>query len=250
MKSLVVDVTWQDRNGEPQNVRLSTVIAASPPELGGSLGLPDAGGPLRQPMGRHPAVPWQAIEIVGGQSALRLPGGAGTVFWVFQNSTGVITSVCTYPEDSSVPVPGDNCVNQPSYLISGFVRFSPGPVADAIAPVGEQIPLGIQAVAVGAGFANGECIVAPVQDPKLTYTAYFCRVPQGADATWTGTTRLSLPLNLVEHDVCRYSNGEDGNVNHPQVYVGLARPLTNQNFLVIDHGIVCPAGTLAHQPPP
>ena len=44
--------------------------------------------------------------------------------WVFDNLSGVITSVCNFPgEDLSLLVPADNCVEQPSWLISGFVRF-------------------------------------------------------------------------------------------------------------------------------
>jgi hypothetical protein len=132
------------------------------------------------------------------------------------------------------------------------VRFSLGPNPDAAAPIDEQIALGMRAVAVGVAFADGECIVSPVQDPKLTYTSYVCRVPQSADSTWTGSTLLGPPLEGLDflYDVCRYSNGAAGNANHPQVYVGLDRPLGNQNFLVVSQGVACPAGTLPHQPPP
>jgi Tfp pilus assembly protein PilV len=250
MKTLVADVSWQDRNGETQTVRLSTTIAASPPELAGSLSVPDAGGAPRLPQDRNPVIPRGAVDVPGGKSAFRPPGAEVTVVWLFDRLSGVITSVCTFPgDDLSQLVPADSCVNTPSWLISGFVRFSPGPNPDAAAPTGVQVALGMQAVAVGVAFADGECFGTPVQDPKLTYTSYFCRVPRSADTTWTGKTLLSLPLNLLLHDVCRYSNGEAGNVNHPQVYVGLDHPLTNQNFLVVDQGVACPAGTLPHQPP-
>jgi Tfp pilus assembly protein PilV len=252
MKTLVVDVGWQDRNGEPQSVRLSTTIAASPPELAGSLSVPGAGGPLRLPQGRNAGIPAVATDVGGGRSAFAPRGAVAPVVWLFDNLSGVITSVCTFPlgADESQLVNANNCINAPSWLISGFVRFSPGEHPEAAAPIGEQIALGMQAVAVGVAFADGECIVAPVQDPKLTYTSYACRVPQSADTTWTGTTRLSLPLDLDQYDVCRYSNGAAGNASHPQVYVGLDRPLGNQNFLVVSEGIACPAGTLPHQPPP
>ena len=92
----------------------------------------------------------------------------------------------------------------------------------------EQIDLRMFAIAVGVEFANGDCFVTPVQDPKLTYTSYLCRVPQSADTTWTGRILLGPPpaldpppdppvpqLDLAVHDVCRYSNGAAGNINHP-----------------------------------
>jgi Tfp pilus assembly protein PilV len=251
MKTLVVDVGWQDRNGEAQSVRLSTTIAASPPELAGTLSVPSAGGPLRLPQGRQADIPAVATDIGGGRSAFRPPGAGAAVVWLFDNLSGVITSVCNFPgADLSQLVPANNCVNAPSWLISGFVRFSLGEHPNAAAPIGEQIALGMEAVAVGVGLADGECIVAPVQDPKLTYTRYVCRVRQGADTTWTGTTRLTLPLDLGQYDVCRYANGAAGNANHPLVYLRLDRPLGNQNFLVVSEGVACPAGTLPHQPPP
>ncbi len=250
MKTLKVEVSWHDRNGEPQSVVLSTTIAASPPELAGSLGVPDAGGAARLPQGRNPAIPRGAFDLPGGKSAYKPPGATARV-WLFDNLTGVITSVCNFPgEDLSLLVEADSCVQRPSWLISGFVRFSPGPDPDAATPLGEQIPLGVRADAVGVAFDDGWCYVAPMQDPKLTYTSYSCRVPQSADTTWTGTILLGWPLDLSRHDVCRYSNGEAGNINHPRVYVGLAQSLTQQNFLVVDQGVTCPTGTLPHQPPP
>jgi Tfp pilus assembly protein PilV len=250
-KTLVVDVGWDDRNGVRQSVRLSTTIAGTPPELAGALSVPGAGGPLRLPEGRSPSVPQGAVGVGGGKSAYRPPGAPLTTVWLFDNLSGVVTSVCTFPgTDLSQLVPATQCTSQPSYLISGFVRFSFTAPADADAPADEQIPLGMQAIALGVEFADGECFVAPVQDPKLTYTAYVCRVPQSADTTWTGSTLLVTPPDpMTQYDVCRYTNGQPGNANHPQVYVHLDRSLGNQNFLVVTKGVACPAGTLAHQPP-
>jgi Tfp pilus assembly protein PilV len=251
MKTLVVAVTWEDRNGDEQAVRLSTTVAASPPELAGTLSLPSH-GPVHLPQGRHPGIPPLAIEIGGGKSAFKPPGASdSTIVWVFDNLSGVITSVCTFPGDDLQLLAVDTaCILMPSYLLSGFVRFSPGTSPVAANPTGEQIDLGMLADAVGDAFADGECFVTPVQEPKLTHTTYVCRVPQSADSTWTGITLLSPPLNLTEYDVCRYTNDAEGNAGHPQVYVHLNRSLGNQNFLVVSQGVACPTGTLAHQPPP
>jgi Tfp pilus assembly protein PilV len=251
LKSIQVVVSWTDRNGQLQRVELDSIIARVDPALAGTLSQEPAGKPTLQPLGRSPSVPPAAVDLGGGKSAYQPPGAPDNKVWVFDNLSGVITSVCTFPgTDLSQLVVGDNCSVQPSWPITGFVRFSFGTAPDATTPLGEQVDLGIYALAIGVAFADGECYVAPVQDPKLTYTSYACRVPQSADTTWTGTTLLAAPLDLTLYDVCRYSNGQPGNQNHPQVYVGVDRPLTNQNFLIVDEGVACPTGTLPHQPPP
>ncbi len=207
------------------------------------------GIPPRLPKGRNPAIPTWVIDIVDGQSRLLPPGGTGATFWVMQNSTGMVTSVCTYPVDSSLLASTANCVDEPSYLIGGYVRFAYGGTPDAAAPSGKQTALGMLALGAGIEYGDGECWVEPVQSSAPTYTKYICRVPLGADGTWAGTTKLGPPLDLSLYDTCRYLNDGIGNAAHPQVYVHLDRPLGNQNFLVVDEGVACPTGTLPHQPP-
>jgi hypothetical protein len=262
-KSIQVEVVWEDRVGERQSVVLSSVIAGVDPALSGTLSVIPGGVSVRQPLGRSAGIPPAAVDLGGGKSAYRPPGAPQATVWVFDNLTGVITSVCNFPgEDLSLLVPAENCIEQPSWLISGFVRFSFGPNPNATTPADEQIDLRMFAIAVGEAFANGECFVTPVQDPKLTYTSYLCRVPQSADTTWTGSVLLGPPLpldpppdppvpqlDLAVHDICRYSNGAAGNINHPRVYTGLDRSLGNQNFLVVDQNVACPAGTRRLQPP-
>jgi Tfp pilus assembly protein PilV len=251
MKSIQVDVSWVDRAGERQSVTLSSVIAGVEPGMSGVLSVVPGGVPVRQPLGRNPVVPPAAVDVGGGRSAYRPPGAPDTTVLVFDNLSGVITSVCAFPADGDPAelVNAENCFEQPSWLIGGFVRFSFGPNPNATTPTDEQIPLGMYAIATGDAFANGECFVAPVQDPKLTYTSYLCRVPQSAGTTWTGRVLLGPPLDLALYDVCRYSNGNPGNFNHPVVYTGLDRSLGNQNMLVVDQDVACPAGTQRLQPP-
>lgn len=262
-KSLQVEVEWQDRSGGAQAVMLSSIIAGAYPALSGSLTVVPGGNPVRQPLGRSAGIPPAAVDLGGGKSALQPAGAPQATVWVFDNLTGVITSVCNFPgNDLSQLVPADNCVEQPSWPVRGFVRFSFGPNPSGVTPAGTQLDLRMVAVAGGVAFGDGECFVAPVQDPALTYTSYLCRVPQSADTTWTGRILLAPPLpadppadpplpalDLALHDVCRYSNGLAGNINHPRVYTGLDQPLANQNFLVIDQDVVCPAGTRRLQPP-
>jgi type II secretory pathway pseudopilin PulG len=254
MKSIQVEVSWVDRSGLPQSVMLNSVIAGTEPALSGILSLLPASVPARKPFGRSAGIPPAAVDIGDKtKSAYRPPGAPDATVWVFDNLSGVITSVCTFPgDDLSLLVPADDtCFEQPSYLISGFVRFSFGSSPVSGTPTGEQIPIGMYAIAIGAEFANGECFPAPVQaDPPLTYTTYVCRVPQSANTTWTGSILLGPPLDLALYDVCRYSTDDPGNVNHPLVYTGLDRSLANQNFLVISEGATCPSvRTRPLQPP-
>jgi Tfp pilus assembly protein PilV len=262
-KSVQVEVSWVDRTGQLHTVTLSSVIAGVDPSLSGVLSTVPAAMPVLPPLARTPDGSPAAVDLGGGKSAYRPPGAPQATVWVFDNLSGVITSVCNFPgEDLSLLVPADNCFEQPSWLISGFVRFSFGPNPNATDPADEQIDLRMFAIAVGVEFANGDCFVTPVQDPKLTYTSYVCRVPQSADTTWTGKILLGPPpaldpppdppvpqLDLALHDICRYSNGAAGNINHPRVYTGLDRSLGNQNFLVVDQNVICPAGTRRLQPP-
>ena len=259
-KSIQVEVSWVDRTGQAQSITLNSVIAGADPALSGVLSTVPAPVPVRQPLARTPGGSPAAVDLGGGKSAYRPPGAPQASVWVFDNLSGVITSVCNFPgEDLSLLVPADNCFEQPSWLISGFVRFSFGPNPSATVPASEQIDLRMIAIAVGDAFADGECFVTPVQDPKLTFTAYLCRVPQSADTTWTGTVLLTPPpipdpppdppdpqLDLAIHDVCRY--GAAVNVDEPR-YQGLDRSLGSENFLVVDQGVACPFGTRRHQPP-
>ena len=259
VKALRVAVSWVDRNGQAQRVELDSIVARVDPALSGALALPPAGTPERQPLGRHVAVPAAAVNIGGDSSAFRPPGAPAATVWVFSNGSGLITSICSYAgDDLSQLVVGDGCVQQPSWFISGFVRFSFGPHPDPQNPAGLQLDLSLVALAAGDAFADGECHAAAVQNPRLTSTSYVCRVPQSADTTWTGSVYIRPPLVTdgrpayvwYLYDVCRYANGQPGNVNHPRAYSGLSSSLGDQNFLVVSQGVSCPAGTQPHQPVP
>lgn len=250
-KSIQVVVEWKDRTDQDQRITLNSLIGRTEPALSGILSLLPAAVATRQPLGRNPAIPAGAIPIDGDKSIYRPPGAPDTAVWVLDNLSGMITSVCSFPADGNPAqlVNPENCIEQPHWLISGFVRFSFGPFPNATRPTGLQIPLGLYAIAGGVEFGNGECFAAPVEDPKLTYTSYVCRVPQSADTTWTGTILLGPPLDLDLYDVCRYSNGEPGNINHPRVYTGLDHSLVDQNMLVVTQNVPCPSGTRRLQPP-
>ena len=255
-KDLRLAVTWPDRSGEEQRITLDTIIGAFDPRVALLLAAQPAGIPERLPQGRNPLVPQgQNTRDLGDGRTAYQPGGVGTNVWLFDNSTGVITSECTFPgTDLSQLMPASQCMPKPSVMISGFVRFSFGPAPSATAPADTALTLGVWAKG-SSGFTDGMCF-ALNQTPPTTYTAYVCVVPTGT-AGWSGTVKLGPPpatsvgppLDLSTQSVCRYVNALPGNPGHPQEYTALETSLPDQNYLVIDKTAACPTNTAAHQPP-
>ena len=258
MKTLVVDVTWEDRNGAAQSVRLSTTIASTPPELAGTLSVPNA-GPLRRPLGRHPAIPLEAVDE-GTRSRFTPPQPpGGTVTWLFDNTTGVITTICTAP---------DACTATTALLLAGYVRFATNGAqptgAESESPPSPSLPVGVVVDRTYPAVLTVACFAR--QQPGDV--RYFCAVPVtgGVDEPprWAGRSRvtgLELASGLDDASaerlrVCRYTPYRDHravgsgtppmrNVDHPLDYGGsqpaepangVTTPLTNQNFLVIRAG--------------
>lgn len=251
-KELRVEVAWTDRSGQAQQITLDSTIAAIDPRVPLLLAARPAGIPPRLPHGRSPLVQPGAVAI-GGGSAYQPPGAPPGEVWLFNNSTGVIYSVCTAAGGD--PNQLTSCSNQAYALISGFVRFDLGDTPNAVTAADAPRALSVLATADDAGSTDGVCY-ANNQPQPATYTEYACRVPLGPGG-WTGRVDLGPPaevpqtmtaLDLDQVDVCRYLNPAPGNAGHPRRYQALAGSLTDQNFLVVAQGIACPAGTAAHQP--
>lgn len=262
MKSLVVDVTWRDRGGETQAVRLTTAVAGAPPELGGLLSI-GAGQPWRWPQARHPAIPVEAVDE-GATSRFAVPASDGDppAWWLFDNRSGLITATC----DAS-----GTCTAVGALLLSGHVRFATGAAApqaaDAEAPPG---PIGVAPAQVAAVRVAVDR-TAPAADrvdcrvqARGDHLRYFCALPvaavPGEPQRWSGRSRVAgLPLAADAFDarddvfrVCRYTSERSDaavppmrNADHPRDYVDVDGPLTQQNFLVVrggdgDRPFACP----------
>jgi Tfp pilus assembly protein PilV len=244
IKTLVVDVGWPDRHGDAQSLRLSTAIAATPPELAGTLSVPGAGGPLRRPQGRHPFIPVEAVHEGSTSRFVPPQPEGGTLSWVFDNLTGLITQVCT---------PASECTATSAFLLSGFVRYAvtetpptPAQAEHPPSPVTPAVQVVVQRTAPSA------MVVQCFEQLRASDLRYFCAVPvdaTGPDALrWSGRSLLAgLPLavsaadaNAGDYKVCRYTTARHHdplpNAQHPLDYVDVAGPLTNQNFLVIRAG--------------
>jgi Tfp pilus assembly protein PilV len=276
LKTFSVQVAWADRNGQNQAINIVSSIAGIAPELAGSLGLPADRSPTQRPRGHHPGIPPGAVDQGNGTSVFTPPGqGSGTVSWVFNNLSGLITSTCN-------PFPG-SCTPTDALPLSGFIRYSTGTVAaptgaNAENPVSTALPFGVEVQLTAPSIMTVTCYTDP---SNFLYVAYFCALPisTAPPRQWSGMSVLTpfsgtiISSSLVDptasnFKVCRYTPSQThtptgGNINHPLNYVSVTTPLFNQNFLVIAAGdgslaFGCPAddtstpqingNTFRHQP--
>ena len=93
-KSIAVRVNWTDRSNQAQFVTLETAISGTNPALAGLLAVIPTASATNQRSGRAASIPPPAVDLGDGRSAFK-PFDTGTVAWIFDNLTGVITSRCT-----------------------------------------------------------------------------------------------------------------------------------------------------------
>lgn len=252
-KTVTATISWTDRTDTAQSVALSTVIQGTPPELGGSLGVPGDAAVVRKREGRNPAIPVGAIPVEGNPSASRYePPGSGGVAWVFNNISGAIIQRCL----------GADCVAFSGRLLSGYIRFATlTSGGGSVAPTGvdAEFPLGVVVSGVQVHVAQ----TAPTEyagtvecyeDTQAAYVAYYCAIPVETIPlpTWSGQSLvdgLSIADDVADaradrRRVCRYTPyraqlvvpTEMRNDEHPLDYVDVTTPLVQQNFLVIAAG--------------
>ncbi len=243
LKTVTTQVSWEDRSGQTNTVSLVTSIAGIAPELAGSLALPGDRAATQRPQGRHVGIPQSAVTQTDGTSVFVPPGGGGLT-WVFNNLTGIITSVC----QPSLP-----CVPADLLLLSGYINFATG--AEPTVVEGE-----LPSDTPPAGYTVGAEVVMslPMASTVGCYTetstayslAYYCALPTTTlPRRWSGRSRVTgLPISLTLGDptrsnykVCRYTptatdTPAGGNASHPLDYANVTGPLSNQNFLVISAG--------------
>jgi Tfp pilus assembly protein PilV len=277
-KTLAVNVTWADRTGALQRVGLSTLVAAVSPELGASLSLP-LGAAGRQILGRSNTIPPGAKDLNDGRSVFKPPqAGGGTVAWLFNNTTGLITSQCTVGVDTTTDslVVGQLvvCTNITAQLLSGYVRFaSTSNQPDAVeseAPTGTSLNLDMALTLTSAGhpLPGSTCFDDATDNVSAAglrgSVTYYCAILSNVTHLWAGRLRISpqsfsdstgwtitATAGVGARKVCRYtpinSDTSTKNSEHPLDYTeagsAAKASLANQNFLVIDALHTCPSET-------
>lgn len=273
-KTASVTVGWADRAGDMQKIVLNSVITASDPAYGGALGIAPVGVHARGASARSSRVPLTARDLGNGSSVFK-PTAASTIAYVFDNTSGRVTSRCsgidplTATRDLGL-AQLTNCTSIGAHLLSGSVRFSQASSPDAArgndAPQAFNIVLGL----TGGSYASApECSTEPVQtEAGDRFVRYHCLVMPLANGRWSGRSTIESIGWVVgnganERKVCRYTADLDGsgsidhNEEHPATYSAVDHTLANQNFLVIKGSETCPAGnpnafvdltTALHQP--
>lgn len=272
-KDIRIRVAWEDRSGQAQAVELSSIVGANDPRLALLLGARPNGIPVRQPLGRHEGIPPSAKALPQGISAFKPPAPGGDLVWVFNNGTGLITSVCTGVLTEQAELTEADLANCSTdvhaLLLAGFVRFATGTqqptAADAENPSSQALNLDVNLTLTSTGhpFPYRQCFAsAPVSQSLaslFTDVAYFCIVYLDGEGQWSGRSSV-VPLAFLElpdspwliaenaadasadrYRVCRYTPASSDSVkvpnrDHPRTYIGVKAPLWNQNFLVIRAG--------------
>ena len=237
LKKVTVTVNWLDRRAtsstDLQAVTLTTVIAGIAPELAGSLGIPGDQAATQRPRERHSAIPIGATNQ--GSTSTFAPPGGGSLVWVFNNATGMITSMCN---------PG--CTPFNAWLLTGFIQFAVSGAPTALiaeSPSDGAIP------AVGVNVLQTVPILQTVlcrTSLSSTFLTYYCAVQTFGTNPWSGRSELTgialatalTDVSASQYKVCRYTSVQspttpgNNNAEHPLNYVSVGTPLTNQNFLV------------------
>lgn len=263
-KTVMVQVSWDDRTGLPQSVTLHSAIAGIAPELAGTLVLPQNAGSARRVNDRSPLIPRTAKNFGDGSSGFVPPQGAGPkVAWVFNNATGIIERICgvedtvstaTITAESVAPSLGSCDSSRTAQLVSGYVNFANPQLqpdeAEAEAPTGLPLNLAMEITLTSPNHPSpgSTCFDDSPDTPTSTArpVTYFCAVYSSPSRTWAGRLRVvplafgtdtdagSQPWTLgnasEDRKVCRYTVlGNDGdssskNSAHPLDYTAQGSP--------------------------
>ncbi len=258
-KNALVTVSWTDRNGGAQQVALSSVIAGIDPMYSGALGLAHSAAPAKGPFGRSVRIPVAAKDLGEGRSAFK-PVGNGTVAFVFDNASGLLTGRCgavaaTTPTNALTVANLGACDATVGHLVSGVVRFSSASPPDAAQANDTPPELSIAMAMTGGTYAIApSCSVEPITTAAGDrFTAWHCAVYPRADGRWSGRATLvpvgwTIGTAAADKRVCRYTADLDGsgaidaNIEHPSTWTGVDSSLAAQDFLVVNGGESCPAG--------
>ncbi len=276
-KVIKVVVTWKDRAGTvpDPSITLDGVIAGVSPALTGMLSVPARASATNQLNGRNATIPREAKDLGNGKSAFK-PFDIGTVVWVFNNLTGMITSRCTGVTVAQAAILVTDlvtCETVDGRRLAGVVQFDLTSSPSALSPAGPALQLSSSTPVVfnvvsGLSPVNqnrdAECFSAAL--PTGFAKRYECLVFPADAKGWGGQLNVLLGSPLLngttgnDYQSCRYTKATIDftlNDDHPKSYcmeksgtATAAAPCTgkkvtgnlgNQNFLVIKATETCPA---------
>ena len=275
-KTAQVTVSWLDRNGSPQQVLLTSIIATQPTALTGALAVAQRTQDALPVNSRSSAIPAQAHDLGDGRSVFKL-SSTDTTAYVWDNRSGRVTASCTgVQRHTRHIVVGDlnSCTTLAAVSISGQVRFSMATPPDAARPADPPLAMSVELALSGRPYAHSpKCgtesmksvsyleggkqrrAAVPLNATALTwaasnwlelgerFTAYHCIVVgSGTPAKWSGRLKLvpqgwAFGRAATDFKACRYS------AQTPGAYVDVSTSLAEQNFLVIRGDQACPSAS-------
>ena len=236
LKDSLVAVRWQDRSGSTQTIQLHSSLNGLSPVYSAALALP----PQDMTLSPRRHVPPGARRLSEGRSVLK-PSPRSNVAWIVNDTTGEVSAECGVPTTlaASDITEADltRCTELTARLLRGYIRFSLGPVVDALNA--NDAPL-----ALTLSPANARCETEPQRHASERYLAYTCLLPVGA----TEPLRIepvgwAFGATATTYKACRYAH---------------TNPSAPHNYLVIRGDAACPGpqpphngvsvATVQHQP--
>lgn len=265
-KAVTVRLRWTDREGTARSLALPSVIGAMDPFWQGALvTAPRANDAPVSALGRHPAIPLDAVDLPDGRIAWKL-SPASTTAWLFDRSSGQVTQRCDSTAGTANTDLGaaslTGCVTVGGLPLWGAVRFAlasatPGP-AEAANPPSAALDLDLRVTLGSSGHPDPGWVCEDDADSAVAsgllpgVVRYFCVVlPAGTPPHWSGRldvvpTGWTIGGSAADaRRVCRYSvdrngNGRIDNLEHPAAYIDVDGPLGQQNFLIVPLVATCP----------
>jgi len=224
MKDLRVAVSWTSREGVSESVVLRSMIAGIDPRLAAALAIAPGGSPVRDALGRDIQIPIPAKNLGNGTSIFK-PQSSGSVAYVFNNDTGLITSRCTGIDSTtytaSLTATSGTCTSVSAVLLSGYIRTSldnnPDATSPDDAPPGamsirldledDEPPAGAKGTAaqltaaywptaaqavVHTGYQAPECAAEDSKTVSFTTTVNFSQLNNGVTQVVNSTTIIAI----------------------------------------------------------
>jgi len=248
LKTVAVDVDWNDRTEQSHRVSLRTVLWRDDPSWSGGLThAPDLAHAWQRPHDRHLQIPLPAVSLGAGRSVLRVDNSLAVVL---DDSTGEIVMVCDAAVTNLAALAA-HCQMASGLLLTGHItRSEPG----------LPWPTGVDISGL-AGLADSPpstCRLGDAVDPATgaalpDHKRYVCLLfPSNADAGWSGRLRLAGVPTDGDHLVCRIeltARELDNNQRNAQDYRAVKAHLSAQNHLLHRSAAgTCPdAGADDHQ---
>lgn len=144
-KEVQVRVTWLDRSGENQALVFKSVMNGVDPSTAVSLSIVPNGSNVRDTLGRNVSIPIPSKNLGDGTSVFK-PRSVGATAIVFDNTTGLITKICTAIATTKRTAKIEladvtSCPDKTGYLLSGYIRFKDGNFNTNFDPVAANDPV-------------------------------------------------------------------------------------------------------------